>query len=233
MSMFAESLVHRRVPQLVEAALGNKCTSVSPTGQQTARCSNPILLESVMMDSFPMPFTLPVCEGEHPGGPENCTCEGSSAGRAGVTHTVRLPDGHVISDDRARLDMAFVHDALAGAYWAAGRPCWLTERSWANCLCFGIYAADGEMVGFGRVLTDYALRAHLGDVFVRPASRGSGLGRALIETVLAHPELVTVLNWTLTTRDAHALYARYGFRSGQAGGDWMTLDRSLAGNAPT
>ena len=82
-SMFAESLVHRQVPQLVEAALGNKCTAVSPTGQQTARCSNPILLESVMMDSFPMPFTLPVCEGEHPGGPENCTCEGSSAGRAG------------------------------------------------------------------------------------------------------------------------------------------------------
>ena len=66
-SLFAESLVHRRVPQLVAAALGGVSTSVSPTGQQSARCSNPILMESVMMDTFPMPVTLPVTEGERSG----------------------------------------------------------------------------------------------------------------------------------------------------------------------
>ena len=146
-----------------------------------------------------------------------------------MTHTVRLPGGHIISDDRARLDMGFVHDCLADAYWAVGRPRWLTERSWANCLCLGIYAPDGALVGFGRVLTDYALRAHVGDVFIAPASRGLGLGRSLIETMLAHPELVTVLNWTLTTADAQALYARYGFRAGEANGKWMTLERAAPG----
>ena len=144
-------------------------------------------------------------------------------------HTVALPNGHEISDDRARLDMGFVHDSLAGAYWAAGRPRRVTERSWANCLCLGVYAPNGTMVGFGRVLTDYALRAHLGDVFIGPESRGLGLGRALVETALAHPELATVVSWTLTTADAHALYARYGFRAGAADGSWMTLDRSPSG----
>lgn len=141
-------------------------------------------------------------------------------------HVVTLPDGHVISDDRARLDMDFVHASLAGVYWAADRTRALTERSWANCLCFGIHAPDGTQAGFARLLTDYALRAHLGDVFIRAASRGLGLGKALVEAILGHPELVTVHHWTLTTADAHGLYARYGFRPGEADGRWMTLDRT-------
>jgi GNAT superfamily N-acetyltransferase len=114
-------------------------------------------------------------------------------------HTVSLPNGYVISDDRARLDMEFVHTSLADAYWAVGRSRALTERSWANCLCFGVYAPDGAQAGFGRLLTDYAFRAHLGDVFIRPASRGLGLGKALI---------------------------RFGFRPSQADREWMTLDRT-------
>ena len=122
--------------------------------------------------------------------------------------------------------MNFVHASLAGTYWAVGRPRALTERSWANCLCFGIYAPDSAQVGFGRLLTDYALRAHLGDVFIRPASRGLGLGKALLETILAHPSLATVSHWTLTTTDAQGLYARYGFREGEADGRWMTLYRT-------
>ncbi len=141
-------------------------------------------------------------------------------------HTAHLPNGYVISDDRARLDMEFVHDSLAGVPWAIGRPRELTERSWANCLCFGIYAPDSAQAGFGRLLTDYAFRAHLGDVFIRPASRGLGLGKALVEVILSHPALTTVLNWTLTTADAHGLYARYGFRSDSADADRMTLDRT-------
>ena len=140
-------------------------------------------------------------------------------------HTVTLPNGHTISDDRGRFDMGFVHDSLAQVYWAADRPRALTERSFANCLCFGIYAPD-QQVGFARLLTDYALRAHLGDVFIRPEARGLGLGKALVATILAHPELATVYHWTLTTRDAHGLYMLFGFRADPANANWMTLDRT-------
>jgi GNAT superfamily N-acetyltransferase len=144
-------------------------------------------------------------------------------------HSVTLSNGYVVSDDPARLDMEFVHGALADAYWAIGRPRALTERSWANCLCFGVYSIDGGQVGCARLLTDYAFRAHLGDVVIRPASRGLGLGKALMETILAHPELATVSLWTLTTADAHGLYARFGFRPGEANRNWMILDRGVAG----
>ena len=145
-----------------------------------------------------------------------------------VPHVVSLPNGYVISDDRSRLDVEAIHASLASMYWAIGRPRALTERSWANCLPFGIYAPDGAQVGFGRLLTDYAFRAHLADIYVQPAARGLGLGKALMETILAHPELTTVRNWTLTTADAQGLYARYGFRPGEANNNWMTLDRTPA-----
>jgi GNAT superfamily N-acetyltransferase len=141
-------------------------------------------------------------------------------------HAVTLANGYVISDDRARIDMAFVHASLRHAYWAKGRDQALTERSFAHCLCFGIYAPDGSPVGFARLLTDYTFRAHLGDVFIDPRARGLGLGRALVGTILLHPELTTVLNWTLKTRDAHGLYAKFGFRANAADPNWMTLDRS-------
>ena len=143
-----------------------------------------------------------------------------------MTHEVSLADGTVISDDRRRLDMAFVHESLAGTYWAADRPRALTERSWSNCLCFGVYAPGGAQVGFARLLTDYAMRAHLGDVFLHATVRGRGLGKALVETILAHSELATVSHWTLTTSGAHGLYAQYGFRVAERDGRWMTLDRS-------
>lgn len=142
-------------------------------------------------------------------------------------HAVTLPNGYTISDDRARLDMEFVHGSLAQVYWAADRPHAVTERSFAHCLCFGIYAPTHQ-VGFARLLTDYALRAHLGDVFIRPEARGLGLGKALVETILAHPELTTVTHWTLTTADAHGLYARFGFRADSANAAWMTLERTPA-----
>lgn len=62
--------------------------------------------------------------------------------------------------------------------------------------------------------------------------RGLGLGRALVETILAHPELTTVQAWTLTTADAHGLYVRYGFRAGEADGKWMTLNHPLRSEPP-
>lgn len=140
-------------------------------------------------------------------------------------YAVTLPNGHEINDDRGRLDMAFVHASLATAYWAVGRSPALTERSFSNCLCFGVYAPGGAQKGFARLLTDYAFRAHLGDVFIAPDARGLGLGQALIAAILAHPELETVMNWTLKTRDAHWLYAKFGFRSAQADASFMLLDR--------
>ena len=140
-------------------------------------------------------------------------------------HTTALPDGFAIGDDRRLIDMEVVHRALAEAYWATRRRRDLTERSFAHSLAFGVRAPDGATVGFGRVVTDYTLRAHLADIVILPAVRGRGLGRALVGAMLGHPELVTVTRWTLTTADAHGLYAGFGFRASAGDPDWMVLAR--------
>ena len=95
------------------------------------------------------------------------------------------------------------------SYWAQGRSLETVEKSIANSLCFGVYDDERQM-GFARVVTDYATFAWLCDVFVDEAYRGRGLGKRLIEAVVAHPDLQNMRNFILATRDAHDLYRRYG-----------------------
>ncbi len=53
----------------------------------------------------------------------------------------------------------------------------------------------------------------VGDVFVLEAHRGRGLSKWLMEVAVAHPDLQGLRRWVLLTRDAHGLYAQYGFRA--------------------
>jgi GNAT superfamily N-acetyltransferase len=116
----------------------------------------------------------------------------------------------VISTDRARLDLDVIHGYLTQCYWAKGIPREVVARSIENSLCFGVY--DGQkQVGFARVISDYATFAYVGDVFVLDSYRGRGLGKWLMTSVMAHPQLQGLRRWTLLTRDAHGLYAQYGF----------------------
>jgi len=118
---------------------------------------------------------------------------------------------YVLSTDRARLDVGVIHHYLSTAsYWARGRPYAVVARSIAASLCFGIYAPDGAQAGFARVITDYAAIAWLCDVFVLDAYRGQGLGKWLVETVVAYPELQDLKRILLATRDAEELYRQYG-----------------------
>jgi N-acetylglutamate synthase-like GNAT family acetyltransferase len=121
--------------------------------------------------------------------------------------------GYEISTDRGLLDRALIHRFLRDdSYWARGIPREVLDRAIDNSLCFGLYAPDGAQAGFARAVTDRAAIAYLADVFVVEAKRGRGLGKWLIETVLAHPDLQGLRRFFLGTVDAHALYARYGFR---------------------
>jgi GNAT superfamily N-acetyltransferase len=61
------------------------------------------------------------------------------------------------------------------------------------------------------VVSDYATFAYLADVFVLDAFRGRGLSKQLMDAIVSHPHLQGLRRWLLATRDAHGLYARYGF----------------------
>ena len=119
-------------------------------------------------------------------------------------------DAFVVDTDPARLDLELVREFLAGSYWARGIPFAVVRRSVDNSLCFGLYAGERQ-IGFARVITDRATFAYLADVFVVESHRGRGLGKRLMDAIVAHPELQGLRRWMLATRDAHALYARYGF----------------------
>jgi GNAT superfamily N-acetyltransferase len=117
---------------------------------------------------------------------------------------------YTISTDRDRLDLDVIHGFLGTSYWAKGRPRDRVAQSIEGSLPFGLYRANHQ-VGFARVVTDHVVLAFLADVFVIEAHRGQGLGAWLVETVTSLPELQNVRRWLLGTRDAHALYRKFGF----------------------
>ena len=86
-------------------------------------------------------------------------------------------------------------------------------RSIEHSLCFGVYDGSGAQVGFARVISDFATYAYIADVFVLESHRGQGLGKLLMEGITQHPELQGLRRWSLSTLDAHGLYAQFGFTS--------------------
>lgn len=99
------------------------------------------------------------------------------------------------------------------SYWANGIPRAVFERSLANSLCFALRDRDQTLRGFARTVTDSATFAYLADVFIDPSERGKGAGHFLLESIVNHPKLQNLRRWLLATKDAHALYARYGFEA--------------------
>lgn len=119
-------------------------------------------------------------------------------------------DGFTVSTDPARVDVNAAHAYLATSYWAEGIPRDVVERALQGSLCFGLYEGERQ-IGLARVITDRATFAYLCDVYVLPERRGLGLGRWLMECVMAHPDLQGVRRFSLVTRDAHELYRPFGF----------------------
>jgi GNAT superfamily N-acetyltransferase len=115
-----------------------------------------------------------------------------------------------ITTDPQKLDLDAIHAFLSRSFWAEGIPKEIVAKSIANSLCFGLFD-NAEQVGFARVVTDRATYAYLCDVYVLESHRGRDLGKWLIETVMAHPDLQGLRRFQLVTRDAHGLYSRHGF----------------------
>jgi GNAT superfamily N-acetyltransferase len=126
-------------------------------------------------------------------------------------HHERSEDGLLFSTDPARLDIDLIHDFLSReSYWVPGIRREFVEQAIARSICFGVYD-ESRQLAFARVVTDGAGFAWLADVFVLGDQRGHGLGKRLIEFVLSHPDLQRIRRFMLATRDAHDLYARFGF----------------------
>ena len=117
-----------------------------------------------------------------------------------------------VSTDKARLDIDLIHKFLSeDSYWAKNIPRNVFERSIENSICFGAYDGD-EQAGFARVVTDCAVFAYIGDVFVLPEHRGRGVSKLIMQAIRSDARLQGLRRWHLLTRDAHNLYRQFGFR---------------------
>lgn len=127
-------------------------------------------------------------------------------------HTLEHRHGsYTVSDDPARLDTASTYSYLTRAYWCEDIPLETVERSLRHSLCIGAYDAHRAQVGLVRIISDFATFAYLCDVYVLDEHRGNGLSKSMMTLTLHHPKLQGLRRWNLITRDAHGLYAQFGF----------------------
>jgi ribosomal protein S18 acetylase RimI-like enzyme len=130
-----------------------------------------------------------------------------------------------LTTDRRWIDVDVVYDMLRAEHWGSQVRREALERSIENSVCLGVYdtADDDRQVAFARVVTDLATYAYLTDVVVAPAARGQGIGKWIVEAILAHPDLQGLRRVTLLTRDAQDLYKKFGFTTDMPTSTYMEL----------
>lgn len=115
-----------------------------------------------------------------------------------------------ITDDNDAVDIDYVHRTLNTTYWAADRPKEIVEKSIRNSVMLSLFNHHRQ-IGYARIVSDYATFAWLCDVYIDPEYRGQGLGAWLCKCYLEHPSSYVSIN-LLATKDAHALYEKFGFK---------------------
>lgn len=122
-----------------------------------------------------------------------------------------IADGFQFSTDKKLLDINYIQSFLSTkSYWAEGIPLVLVNNAINNSLCIGIFK-EGRQIGFARIITDYTTFGYLADVFIDEAYRGKGLSKKLMQFILSFEEVKLFRRFILATKDAHGLYAQFGF----------------------
>lgn len=118
-----------------------------------------------------------------------------------------------IIDDRSRMPLNDVMALLAQTYWADTRTPEQVQLSMDNSRCYGVYLNDNKaLVGFARVISDFATTYYLCDVVIDREHQHRGLGVALVSHIESLPEYQG-LRGILITRDAHTLYEKFGYQT--------------------
>ena len=116
-----------------------------------------------------------------------------------------------IVDGSNKMNTDEVIRLLSMTYWADKRSAEQIEKSMRNSSCYGVRLEyDQKLVGFARVISDYATTYYLCDVIIDTDYQHKGLGTALVSYIESLPEY-TGLRGILITRDAHDLYRKFGY----------------------
>jgi GNAT superfamily N-acetyltransferase len=123
-------------------------------------------------------------------------------------------DEFVLTDNSSRLDLDRTFLLLHGTYWGVRRPREVVAKMVEHSLCFILLRGDLQ-VGFGRAVTDYTVFSWIADLVVESQYRSQGVGKWMMDCIGLHPAIQHT-QMVLQTRDAHDLYAKYGFTKNPA-----------------
>ena len=116
-----------------------------------------------------------------------------------------------IVEGKKKIKVEEVERLLKMTYWADTRPIEKIEKSMENSECYGLFIEGiDQLVGFARVITDYATTYYLCDVIIDNEYQHNGLGKALVSHIASMPKYAE-LRGLLVTKDAHGLYEKYGY----------------------
>lgn len=117
-----------------------------------------------------------------------------------------------LSTNIEEFDVELIHRFLSeDSYWLKGVELSTVRKSIAHSMCFGGFVGT-DQVAFGRAVTDRCTFAYLRDFFVLPKHRSCGYGKLLVEFAMTQLRQEGVTSIMLSTRDAHGLYEKFGFR---------------------
>lgn len=87
-----------------------------------------------------------------------------------------LQKGYIIIGNQTQLDYDYIHAKLSTTYWAKKRSFEATKAAFENSFVKLVLHHD-KLVGFARLVTDYAIFGYLADVFIDESHRGNGLAK--------------------------------------------------------
>ena len=117
-------------------------------------------------------------------------------------------------EDKSKIDLLQLRELFnLTAFWAIDRR--LEDLETAIDYSDPVVTVwnERQLIGFARATSDGIYRATIWDVIVHPDYQGAGLGRKLVETVLAHPRMNRVERVYLMTTNQQQFYQRIGFQN--------------------
>jgi N-acetylglutamate synthase-like GNAT family acetyltransferase len=117
-------------------------------------------------------------------------------------------------EDKSKIDLLQLRELFnLTAFWAIDRR--LEDLETAIDYSDPVVTVwnERQLIGFARAISDGIYRATIWDVIVHPDYQGAGLGRKLVETVLAHPRINRVERVYLMTTNQEKFYQHIGFQS--------------------
>jgi predicted GNAT family N-acyltransferase len=99
--------------------------------------------------------------------------------------------------------------------WATFAPETAEQSLAATPYCVCAFE-DGELIGMGRVLGDMVISFYIGNVMVRPDHQGNGIGREIMERIIAHVREVAApgaIASLLSIKGKEDFYTQFGFEA--------------------